>query len=107
MIPVRAYLAIGLIAVGGLAVWYVMDLRADLAACAVQRDSMAQQINDQNAAIESVRAKGLEAQEALAKALSDKTKAQAAAARREAVSRLPAPASCDEAFTQWDAEVKK
>ena len=105
MISPRAYAAVGLIAVGGLAVWYVMDLRSDLAACSFANAGLAQSLDAQNKAVEQLAQAGEAARKRFADELAKvQPSADAAAARVVARKALPAPKSCDAAFDLLDRE---
>ena len=105
MLPPSAYIAIALVIGGGGGAWWIQSIRSDLAECKSQSIVLAAQIIEQNNAIEAVRSAGQQAQAqadaAIATATSAALAAEARVARRKAI---PAPASCDAAFDQLDAE---
>lgn len=105
MIPVRAYIALGLMALGGLAVWYVMDLRADLAECRTTVDGQAERIREQNKAVAALGEQGEQNKAELTAALEQGAKDRTAADAAVAARRLKkAPASCDAAMAETDKE---
>ena len=105
MLPPSAYIAIALVIGGGGGAWWIQSIRSDLAECKSQSIVLAAQIIEQNNAIEAVRIAGQSAQ-ADADAAINVAKMAAIAAELRTARRnsKPAPASCDAAFDQLDAE---
>lgn len=94
-------IAAGSAALGGWAAWRHQG--AKLETCAQARQNLGQQISDQNAAIDAVRALNDQTQ-AQAQAQAAKARLEAAAALARANKRGNAPASCDMAFAALDEE---
>jgi hypothetical protein len=111
VIPVRVYAAIGLLALGGLAAWYVMYLRADLAACRFAAAGLSESLDVQNKAVDRLAKAGEAARQAAREAQQQAEAAEelaksAEAARRSAIAAGKAPASCSAAINAIRSELR-
>jgi hypothetical protein len=106
-VAAQLYIALGIAAAsfvaGGGAAWTVQGYR--LKACTVERQVLADDLEEQDQAVEALSAQGEETRKKLGEALLATAPAAKAAeaivARRKAV---PVPKSCDAAFDLLDAE---